>query len=183
MQTDINAPVAYLYRSNDELIHYGVKGMKWGVRRDTRILANHRANVLTRRIKDDYNDGKIGSSVKKERIREVKSLKKKFMSDVEQKYKNAKNDAERDKLDREFTKMTVKEVPQLKLKRGMAVVNQIVSTAAVATAAGTGAVYTGMTAVSYGALSGAVMLGATVVDTAATAGLAWTRRHTLDRIS
>lgn len=39
------------------IYHYGVKGMKWGVRRDFRVLANNRRNKAIKEAKRDYNLG------------------------------------------------------------------------------------------------------------------------------
>lgn len=169
--------------TEQELYHYGVKGMKWGIRRDIRILANHRANDAKKRIRRDYDLGKIDSDTKKKHIQEIKKTKKQFMSDAERRYEKTKTDAGRDKLDKEYRKMAVTEVPHVNIKRGMATVNQIISAAGVAVAAGTGGVYAGLTAASYGAVSGAIVLAAGAVDTAATAGLAWVRRKILDTTS
>ena len=56
---------------NNELYHYGVPGMKWGVRRDTRIIANHRRNVEVGKLKERYRAGKITKQQYKDLIHKI----------------------------------------------------------------------------------------------------------------
>lgn len=107
-----------------ELCHYGVKGMKWGVRRDARILANHRRNVSVRKAKERYERGKITKERRAMEIREANAIKKETLNNYKKQFKNAKNDAERERLGRNITKQALAEVPDIKVKRGLAVVTQ-----------------------------------------------------------
>ena len=80
----------YVVTKDGELHHYGVKGMKWGVRRDYRVLANHRRNQAVRDAKKDYREGKISKSDRKEAIKKAKNYTKDFKKETKAQFKNAK---------------------------------------------------------------------------------------------
>ena len=163
---------------NNELYHYGVPGMKWGVRRDTRILANHRRNVEAGQLKEQYRSGQITKQQYKDSMRRVNLRKKKYMSDIENKFRNAKNDAELTKLSNDITNTAVKEVPNIAIKRGLAVANQLLGTASMG-----GTAYTTLGLAAINPAFATAYIGAGVVSTAAEAGFRYVTRSMLDKHS
>ena len=76
--------------SDEELLHYGVRGMKWGIRRDVRVLANHRRNQAVKDARNKYHSGKITNEKKRSAIRKANFEKKKYMSDMNETLKKTK---------------------------------------------------------------------------------------------
>ena len=163
---------------NNELYHYGVPGMKWGVRRDTRILANHRRNLAADQLKESYRSGKITKQQYKDSIRKVNLRKKKYMSDVEDQFRNAKNNSERDKLGKSISDNAVKEVPNITVKRGLAVANQLFGTASIG-----GNAYTALSLAAFNPAFATAYIGAGVVTAAAETGFRYVTRSMLDKSS
>lgn len=161
-----------------ELYHYGVKGMKWGVRRDARILMNHRYNVEAKRLKTMRDWGMIDDNRYYNEINRAKEKKKKGLAQIEARFKNAKSDIEREKLGRNITNIAVKEVPDIKVQRGLAVANQLLGVGSIGKTAYTAA---GLSLINP-AFAGAY-LGAGAVTAAAQAGLTWAGRQVLDTMS
>lgn len=164
--------------TEQELYHYGVPGMKWGVRRDTRILANHRRNIEVDQLKEQYRSGRITREQYKDSIRKVNLRKKKYMSDVENKFRNAKDAAERDKLGKDISNAAVKEVPDIKVKRGLAVVNQLFGAANIGNAA-----YTTLGLAAINPAFAGAYIGAGIVTAAAETGFRYVTRSILDKTS
>lgn len=161
-----------------ELYHYGVPGMRWGVRRDTRILANHRRNTEASKLKDQYRSGQLTKRQYRESIRKVNLRKKKYLSDVENQFRNAKSDSEREKLGADISNTAVREVPDIKIKRGLAVANQLFGAASIGNAA-----YTSLGLAAVNPAFAAAYLGAGVVTAAAETGFRYVTRSVLDKTS
>lgn len=119
----------YVLTSNGELYHYGVPGMKWGVRRDARILANSRRNNRIREARDAYKAGKITKEARDEEIRSAKRDKKKELDRTKEQFAKAKTDAERERLESDIRNKTTKEVSNVTLKRGAYAVNAMLGVA------------------------------------------------------
>ena len=161
--------------NENELMHYGVKGMKWGVRRDARILMNHRYNSRVRQLQTQRSRGQLDYEKYASELENARQKKKKDLASVEDAFRNAKTDAERKKLGDNITRMAVKEVPELKLKRGMAVANQLFGVASV-----TNTTYTSLALAAVNPAFGAAYLGAGAVTIAAEAGFRYVTRAILD---
>lgn len=163
---------------NNELYHYGVKGMKWGVRRDARILANHRYNTASNRLKYEYIRGNINTNQYVNAMDSAKKNKKQLMADVNTRFKNASSKEEQKSIHRDIFNATSKEVPNSTIKRGAAVANQImgaVNVANIASATAAASLYNPAFAGAY--------LGAGTVAVAAEAGWRYLIRYGLDEYS
>ena len=120
---------------NEELYHYGVKGMKWGVRRDFRVLASHRQNEARRRVKNDYEAGKITKAEKRQGLREAKRTKKTLKAEMKSQFKNAKTREERKALNYKIKEQTISEVRHRGIKKGATTVNRLLTVGTVGSAA------------------------------------------------
>ena len=164
--------------TEQELYHYGVPGMKWGVRRDARILANHYRNVEVEKQKKRYKYGEITKEQYAAAKRKADLGKKKYLSDVENSFHNAKSRSEREKLGENISNTAVKEVPNIKIKRGLAVANHLLGGY---NAAGYATTAAGM--VMMNPAFAAAYIGAGAVSIAAEAGLRYVTRTILDKSS
>ena len=66
------------YNYSDELIHYGVKGMKWGVRRATRLQS-----VYSHRAKKQIDANRKIATVAEKRIRSGRDTNNRRLTDAE----------------------------------------------------------------------------------------------------
>ena len=161
-----------------ELYHYGVPGMRWGVRRDTRILANHRRNVEVKQLKNQRRSGLITREQYKYRVKNANLQKKRYLTDVKTQFKSLKNEAERAKFEEKITKTVVREVPNIAVKRGVSVVNQLIGGVSAGTAA-----YTAVGMAVINPAFAAAYVGAGAVAVAAEAGRSYMARALLDKTS
>ena len=108
---------AFSYQNND-IMHYGVLGMKWGIRRDRQLMAERRYNKTKDDLKNKYETGKIS---KEDYKSNRKSAKKQMKSEI----KNAKNEVrniERKELEKRFNKVrnqAINEIPKYRLQAGL----------------------------------------------------------------
>lgn len=175
----------------DVLAHYGVKGMKWGVRRNLRVLSNNRRNSEIRDAKRDYRQGKITSAQKKAAIRQATKNRDQVYKDMKSSLKNASSRAERKAKINELKNTTIKEVPHSKLKKGLNMVRHLLTTTSVAgsTAAGVGSAGAALGAAASVGLAGAALpfagaaLGSAAVSSAAALGLSYLGGKVMDRLS
>lgn len=118
---------AYVKIDNDnELTHYGVKGMKWGVRRDTELLANRRRNVAVRKAKQDYKDGRITEQQKKQKIASANAYKKDFLKKTKTEFESASK-SKQEKMSMDLKKQAANEVPNRTIHKGVDIVNKAIT--------------------------------------------------------
>ena len=101
---------------NNELYHYGVKGMKWGVRRDFRnTILNYRSArkaTLQKRI-----DIKKKENAQQEQNRRIKEKRKQSMNNVRQySDKTLHEKIDRLKLEREYKSLVEQDISPGKAK-------------------------------------------------------------------
>ena len=113
--------------SEDELMHYGVLGMKWGVRRNAKVLANNRRNKEVRSIKDQYDMGNISKEQKRSGIKAANTKKRDFIKKTNSDLKGYKNENGLREYKNNMAKTTIKEVPNHRLKKGLVTANKILA--------------------------------------------------------
>lgn len=168
----------YILTSDGELYHYGVKGMKWGVRRDARLLANSRRNKRVRAAREAYKAGKISKDTRDKEIESARHEKKRMLDATKKAFANAKNDSERARLERAIANQTIKEVPNASIKRGASTVNTLLG---ISNSASISLATYGLVAINP-AFAGAAISAATV-GVAAEAGYRYIVQLGLDKLS
>lgn len=168
----------YILTADGELYHYGVKGMKWGVRRDARLLANSRRNKRVRAARDAYKSGKMSKEARDKEITSAQREKKKMLANTKDRFAKAKTDSERVRLEQDIYDKTTKEVSNASLKRGAHTVNALFG-AANAASVGLGAA--SILAINP-AFAGAAVASA-AVGIAAEAGYRYVVQLGLDKLS
>lgn len=169
--------MAVIYYS-DELQHYGVPGMKWGVRRNARVLANRRRNQAVRKTKTDYELGKITKSQKKEQIKEANKKKKASLRKMNYDIDAASNKQEFNKVKHDIARQTISEVPAHRIKKGLTTCNKILGTMHTTTNAAVG-IAGATVAGPYASL----VLSTYAVSAAAELGLHYLAQKGIDRLT
>lgn len=165
-------------KHRDELIHYGVPGMKWGVRRNARVLANRRRNVAVTKAKKDYKTGKITKDQKKTSIQNANVKKKSDLTKMKTDIKNVKNREELQKVKQDISIKTIKEVPHSTIKKGATTVNKFLGTYHATTTVATA----GIAAAVNPAFAGA-MITAGAIGAAAEVGTHYLLQIGIDRVT
>lgn len=152
--------------------------MKWGIRRNSRVLANHRRNDAVRSIKNDYDLGKITRDKKRSLIK-VENKKKRDFIKKDYKYsKTTKGESDLRKRYNTLAKETQSEVKGARLKKNLRAIN--------ISAMGLGVTKIGAATVSL-ALGNPIFAGAVLtsgaINTAATVGLSKLAQYGLNKVS
>lgn len=149
----------YNYSTNPvELYHYGVLGMKWGVRRNARLLANHQRNAKVNDIKKQYRLGVISKEQKRRGIKEANIQKKKDLTSIKLEIKNAKNKKEYNDIKKRIALRTVNEVPHSTIKKGATIANKLIHGASIVGTIATGTAAASVSAAMYPSLVGPVLV-------------------------
>ena len=169
-----------LHSDEEELMHYGVLGMKWGIRRDARVLANRRRNNKVRSIKDDYELGKITKETKKKLIKDANASKKQYNKTTKESLKN-KTKEELTVTKRKLAEQSINEIPHRRLKKGLTTANKLLGTANTAVTAATipGAVI----ATAANPAFGAMYIGSAAISTLGTAGAHYIAQIGIDKLT
>lgn len=85
----------------EELVHYGVLGMKWGIRRTPQQLGHKKPKKAGDKAKSDSDDKKFK--------RKLERLKKRMQRRIDSDKKNVKND-KRDSVQKKISKLSDEEL-------------------------------------------------------------------------
>lgn len=166
---------------DDELYHYGVKGMRWGIRRDEKYLAARRRNIAVRRARDEYemsDRSKSDVARRKQAIRKARSDYKSRMAEVDAILKKATDEKQLASMQKTVATKRVNDIPHSRVQRGLKLVNNLGTAAVIA---GT-AVSTAITLTTpIGAVFAGEFIASAAVNAAATAGAGWLVDHLLDK--
>lgn len=111
---------------NDELYHYGVPGMKWGVKRNRRMVGDSKVNSEIRRARGLYKSGKITNSDRKSIVETAKAKRKQDDKNFKEKWKKMTPE-ERKSYARDIKSQRVNELPNRRVRKGLTVANNLLT--------------------------------------------------------
>lgn len=108
--------------SDDYLIHYGIKGMKWGVRRTDAQLAAARGETLktTKSDKKTSSSSKSTTSPAKKAVSSVTSKAKKVVSSAQKKSEEKKTKKAEKKAEKQASKKKLKDMTDEEIQERIA---------------------------------------------------------------
>lgn len=173
------------HNNSNELYHFGVKGMRWGVINSKRVLTNHRRNAAVKKIKNDYDIGKISKEQKRSMIKSENEKKKSSLKKYKEKVGKITDEQTMKSEKISLNKQLLSEVPNYRVKTGMHTVNTILHGAGIAI---NGAQYANAAslAATVGLMSppfAAVLAGSLVGTTAMMVGRKYIVDKAVDKVS
>lgn len=161
-----------------ELKHYGVKGMRWGVRKDANMLANHRRNDRVFDAKNKYKQGLISKEERKSAIRAANKDLKLANKEFKSQYKTAKAQGRKKEFKRNVKATAKTEIRNRGALNVAGALNSATTVGMLGSAAASGMAMMAL----YPPMAG-IAMSTMVAGSAVTAGKHWLINRGIDKLS